>query len=146
MLIIKVTKEFEPVIDTFINSNNDIGVEKSRTKSFDGSSEIIALIIATVASPMVLNKIVSLIDTLITQYVEVQKENHRHEEEKIREANRHEEVLNKQNMNKITVIQKKDDFDVSVLLKLPDSNTDVETCRKNILEQLEFTNRTEKQE
>lgn len=146
MLIIKVTKEFEPVIDTFINSNNDIGVEKSRTKSFDGSSEIIALIIATVASPMVLNKIVSLIDTLITQYVEVQKENHRHEEEKIREANRHEEVLNKQNMNKITVIQKKDDFDVTVLLKLPDSNTDVETCRKNILEQLEFTNRTEKQE
>ena len=154
MLIIKVTKEFEPVIDMFITSNNDIEVEKSRVKSFDGSTEIIALIIATVASPAVLNKIIDLIDTLIEQYVEVQKENHRYEEEKIREANRHaeekireanryKEELNKQNMNQITVIQKKDDYDVSVLLKLPASNDDVAKLREKCLEQLELTNTME---
>ena len=165
MLIIKVTKEFEPVIDIFITSNNDIDVEKSRVKSFDGSTEIIALIIATIASPAVLNKIIDLIDTLIEQYVEVQKENHRYEEAKIREANRHEEEkirevnrhkeekiretnrhkeeLNKQNMNQITVIQKKDDYDVSVLLKLPASNDDVAKLREKCLEQLELTNKME---
>lgn len=112
MVIISVSKDFEPILDEFICNNPDIELKKSKSKNFSGSTEMITLV--TIITPIIIPEITKLVGTLLELY----KEKNRHEEESIKEKNRHEEELLKANMAQINIMQKNDDFDSEVIIHL----------------------------
>ena len=129
MIVINVTKEFEPIIDEFIKDHPDMEMEKSSSRNFGGSTEIIALV--TIITPIVIPEITKLISVLLDTYKEMSKEKNRHEEELIKEKIRHrEELLKEKNrhneetakihMAQMTITQKHNDYDSQVLVHLSD--------------------------
>ena len=112
MVIISVSKDFEPILDEFICHNPDIELKKLKSKNFSGSTEMITLV--TIITPIIIPEITKLVGTLLELY----KEKNRHEEESIKEKNRHEEELLEANMAQINIMQKNDDFDSEVIIHL----------------------------